>query len=837
MFDTAFVLLVIAALLVIVGFCQPLAAYLKLPPPVLLGVVGVALGGFPTVFSHLGWSTSSDPFADIFVELPVSSETFIYVFLPLLVFEAGIVTDTRRTLEDAAPILLLAIVATLFTTAMIGLALWPLAGVSLVVCLLLGAVVATTDPAAVIAIFRDVGAPARLTRLVEGEALLNDAAAISLFAVLLGMIVSAQEPDIILGLREFFLSFIGGGVLGFLAGRALLAVIPWVRDDRLAETTLTLALAYGVFITAERLFHVSGVVAVLGSGLTVSALGRSRIAPYNWSFLTDLWDQVAFWARSLVFILASILVPRLLGDVGLRDLILVVVLVAAAFAARILVLFVLVPPLEFFKLTQPISAAYKLAITWGGLRGALTLVLALAATENAALSPEMKRFVAVLATGLVLFTLFVNGTTLRLVIDLLGLDRLSPRNQVLRDQVLALSYAEVCDSVRDMARDHALAESAVEEVVKPYQAWIGAATARDADERLTERDRLAIALVALANQERVLVLETRADRIATAATVQVLLRNADILVEGARAEGRVGYRRAAEAALSFPAAFRVAYFCYRYLGIVRFLADRLADRVELLLVMRLLVNRLLGFNSRRLVPMFGERITELTSEIIERRRDGVADAFDAVRRQYPDYVAALEIRFLRQSAFRQEIERYRALYEEGLIPHELYDDLQRGVAGASAAEPRPHFDIGLDTHRLIERLDLLAALDDRQLDRVARLLRPRFTVPAERIIRKGDRGDAVFFIVSGAVEVGLPAGPVPLGSGEFFGEMALLSGRPRQADITALTYCRLLVLRKADFEHFMTANPEARQAINRVAASRHSMNQEDRDRATQTASL
>jgi CPA1 family monovalent cation:H+ antiporter len=175
MFDTAFVLLVIAALLVVVGFCQPLAAYLKLPPPVLLGVVGVALGAFPVALSRLGWSTGSDPFADIFVELPVSSATFIYVFLPLLVFEAGIVTDVRRTLQDAAPILLLAIVATLITTGVIGLALWPLAGVSLVVCLLLGAVVATTDPAAVIAIFRDVGAPARLTRLVEGEALLNDA--------------------------------------------------------------------------------------------------------------------------------------------------------------------------------------------------------------------------------------------------------------------------------------------------------------------------------------------------------------------------------------------------------------------------------------------------------------------------------------------------------------------------------------------------------------------------------------------------------------------------------------------------------------------------------------
>src|SRR3984893_8502011 len=551
MFDTAFVLLVIAALLVVIGVCQPLAARLKLPPPVLLGVVGVALGGFPAILSQLGWSAGSDPLADIFAELPVSSETFIYVFLPLLVFEAGIVTDVRRTLEDAAPILLLAIVATLITTAIIGLALWPLAGVPLVVCLLLGAVVATTDPAAVIAIFRGVGAPPRLTRLVEAEALLNDAAAISLFALLLGMIVSAREPDIGFGLSEFFLSFIGGGVLGLLAGRALLAVIPWVRDDRLAEATLTLALAYGVFIAAERFFHVSGVVAVLGSGLAVSALGRSRIAPYNWSFLTDLWDQIAFWARSLVFILASILVPRLLGDVGLHHLLLVAVLVAAVLAARILVLFVLMPPLEHLKLTQPISSAYKLAVTWGGLRGALTLVLALAATENAALSSETKRFIAVLATGLVLFTLFVNGTTLRLVIDLLGLNRLSPRNQVLRDQVLALSYAEVCDSVREMARDHALAESAVEAVVKPYQAWIEAANARDADERLTDRDRLAIALVALANQERVLVLETRADRIASPVTVQGLLRNGDALVEGARTEGRGGDRRDAEAAVSF----------------------------------------------------------------------------------------------------------------------------------------------------------------------------------------------------------------------------------------------------------------------------------------------
>ena len=199
----------------------------------------MALGGFPILVSKLGWSGGTDVFGDAFAALPVSSATFIYVFLPLLVFEAGIATDVRRVIEDAAPILLLAIIATLVTTAVIGLALWPLAGVPLVVCLLLGAVVATTDPAAVIAIFRDVGAPGRLTRLVEGEALLNDAAAIALFAVLLGMIVAAREPNIGSGLSEFFLSFVGGGLLGLVAGRALLWVIPWVGEDRLAEGTLT----------------------------------------------------------------------------------------------------------------------------------------------------------------------------------------------------------------------------------------------------------------------------------------------------------------------------------------------------------------------------------------------------------------------------------------------------------------------------------------------------------------------------------------------------------------------------------------------------------------------
>jgi len=828
MFDTGLVLSVIAGLLVLVCFCQPLAARLGLPQSVVLAAVGVGIGAFPAIASLLGSDSSFNAAADLFTGLPMTSGTFIYVFLPLLVFEAGIVTDVRRSIEDGAAILVLAVMATVIAMGVIGFALWPFARMPLTVCLLLGAIVSTTDPAAVIAVFRDVGAPARLTRLVEGEALLNDAAAIALFVVLLNMILAGGQPDIVVGLADFAVAFIGGGVVGYFAGRLLLTILPWLGDDRLSEGTLSVAFAYLSFIAAERVFHMSGVVAVLAAGLTLSARGRSRVSPENWSFLVDLWEQLAYWARSLIFVLASIRVPRFLLEAGWHDLVLLAVLIAAAFGARVFALFCLVPPLEYLGLTPRIEAPYKIAITWGGLRGALTLVLALGVTENSAIPHEIQRFVAVVATGFVLVTLFINGTTLRAVIGLLGLDRLSPRDEALRDRILVLSYAEAQDAAREIAEVHGISRATLERVIAPYRENMARLDREEAEiKHLTERDRLAVALVSLANQERGLALQTLRDRIASPGAVQTLLGNADHLADGARATGRRGYQRAGEASLALTFGFRFAYVVYRRLRLIRPLADRLAERVELLLIMRLIVDRVIGFNDQQIARLFGPRIAELTHEIVAQRREAVVGAVDALRRQYPDYLAELEARFLRQATLRHEITRYDSLYEEGLISREIHDDLKRGVLGARAAEPQPHFDIGLDTHKLVKQLDILASLDEPQFDRVCRLLRPGFAVPGEAIFRRGERGDAVYFIASGAVEVRLPGKPMRLGSGEFFGELALLSGQPRQADVVALTYCRFLVLRQLDFEHFMSANPEARATINRVAEARRKGNAGD----------
>ena len=779
MFDTALVLFVLAGFLIVVAISQPVATWLKLPQSVVLAAIGIGIGALPAIAAQLGLSGQIDVAANLFAKLPVNSAIFIYVFLPLLVFEAGVATDVKRTIEDAAPILVLAVVATLVTATAIGFALWPFAQVPLVVCLLLGSIVATTDPAAVIAVFRDLGAPRRLSWLVEGEALLNDAAAIALFILLLGFIQAGREPSAIAGLSEFALLFAGGGVFGYVAGRLLLWCMQHVSGDRLADGTLTLAFAYLSFIAAERLLHVSGVVAVLGAGLTFSALGPSRITPENWSFLSELWEQIAFWARSLIFLLASILVPRLLADVGLHDIVLLSVLIAAAFGARAFALFVLLSPMEHLRLTPRIDLNYKLAIIWGGLRGALTLVLALAITEHSSLPANIQRFVAVLATGFVLFTLFVNGTTLRLAIRLLGLNRLSARDEALRDHIQVLSYADARDAAREIGRTHALPQTAVDRVIGQYQAKLEAAQAhQDAAARnLAEADQLAIALVSLANQERVLIIDMMREGVLSPGAAHVMLSNAEALAEAARTDGRAGYGRASEATLDHSVGFRVALFFYRRLTILRPLAERLAERLEILLAMRIALGRLAVFNGQQISRLFGEYIAIATHEIISGRQQAIENALDALRRQYPDYLTELEVRFLTQSTLHHEMGRYQSLFEEGLISRELYDDLTRNTLGAGSPSRRPHFDIGLDTHKLVKRLDLLASLDERQLEIVCGLLRPHFTIPHERIIRKGDPGDGVYFIASGSVEVILPDRRIQIGPGAFFGEMALLSGR------------------------------------------------------------
>ena len=214
------ILLAMAVMLVVVSAVQPLARQLMVSDAVLLALVGILIGTGATFVLGTGLGGKAHAFAATFAHFPVNSQVFLFVFLPALVFHGALSIDVRRLARDIAPVLLLAVVAVVATTAAVGFALQPIAGQTLMVCLLLGAIVATTDPSAVIGVFRDIGADARLTRLVEGESLLNDAAAIALFTLLLATVTHRSVPD--LGTAGLMLagSLLGGAAVGYAAGAA-----------------------------------------------------------------------------------------------------------------------------------------------------------------------------------------------------------------------------------------------------------------------------------------------------------------------------------------------------------------------------------------------------------------------------------------------------------------------------------------------------------------------------------------------------------------------------------------------------------------------------------------
>ena len=196
MISVASITFVIAGFLVLASVVQPAAERLHLPYTVLLAIVGVAIGGVSSFLLYTPLTNVFDNIVRPVVDLPFNASIFLVVFLPLLLFHAALTLDLREIAPDWAPILTLAIVAVFAAAAAIGFSLSFAAGVPLTVALLLGAIVATTDPSAVVAIFRELGAPARLTRLLEGESLLNDAAAIVLFLFSSACLRRAHAPTL-----------------------------------------------------------------------------------------------------------------------------------------------------------------------------------------------------------------------------------------------------------------------------------------------------------------------------------------------------------------------------------------------------------------------------------------------------------------------------------------------------------------------------------------------------------------------------------------------------------------------------------------------------------------
>ncbi|TJZ87155.1 cation:proton antiporter [Paracoccus hibiscisoli] len=806
-----------AVLFLLIAAAEPLAARLSLPFSVMLAAVGIMIGGGALFLLRTDLTDTLNPVAESILSLPIRSSVFLYVFLPTLIFQATLEMNIRRMMDDWVPIMTLAVVAVVAATLTIGYALY-WAGVPLMVGLLIGAIVSTTDPSAVVTIFRSLSAPKRLSRIVEGESLLNDAAAIALFGLFLSYVMlGVPNPSLAEALGQFPGLIVGGVAAGWVVARVALMLMGLFGRFETAQISVSVAVPYLAYIGAEQLLGASGVIAVVVAGLTLNLMGPGRLTPAFWVNLREVWGLLAHWAGALIFILAALLIPRLLGEVRLNDLYLIGVVVIAAFVARALILFLLLPLLTSMRLSPKIQRPYRMAIMWGGLRGAVTLALALAVTENLRVPVETKRVVGILATGFALFTLIVQGTTLRWVIGLLGLDKLSPLDRALSNQVVAVALQTVREGVASVTENYDLTRETVRSEAKRFAARLDSAVeAAEADDnaQILDRDRITLGLIALAAHEREVIVQRFRERAISARLSEQALFDADRLIEGARQGGRTGYQRAARSSLRYGPAFRFAAFLRNRLGIAGPLGRMTADRFEMLLGKRLILRDLHGFIDRRIRRIHGRRVAELLHELLQRRIEAVETALSGLRLQFPGYAEELERRFIRRTALRLEEREYNALRDDGLIGAEVHiqlmDDIRRR---RQQTESRPTLDLALRKNQVVRQFPLFGDLDDAELKRLGREIRTRYVNAGHVITRKDTPARSVFFVASGAVEQEVAGQTTRLGRGEMFGQMGVLTRRIRKAEVRAITPTTLLVLDEAGFRRLLKRSAALRRAV------------------------
>ena len=328
------------------------------------------------------------------VEVPITGELILGVLVPPLIFEAAFHIRWDDLKRDLILILTMAVVGVVLATAVVGGIVYYGLGMALPAALVFGALVAATDPVAVVALFRSLGAPKRLQVLLEGESLFNDGTAIVVFNLLLGVLLTGQY-SLSQGVMDFVRVAGGGFLVGAVLGALISSIIARI-DDYLLETALTAVLAYGAFLVAEQV-HVSGVLAVVAAGLINGNIGPRGMSPTTRIVAVNFWEFAAFLANSFIFLLIGL---QIRPEVLLANWYAVAWAILAILVARLLSVYGLA------WVGNQVPAKWRHVLYWGGLRGAVSLALALGLPASLGAVREQ---IQVMAFGVVLFTLLVQG--------------------------------------------------------------------------------------------------------------------------------------------------------------------------------------------------------------------------------------------------------------------------------------------------------------------------------------------------------------------------------------------------------------------------------------------
>jgi Na+/H+ antiporter len=456
---------VIVFLLGAVAVLAALGERSHVPPPIALVLGGLAIAFVPGLPAPR-----------------IDPHVVLFVFLPPLLYYASFTASAYELRDNALPIGMLAVPLVLVTVlAVAAVAHW-LTDMDWAVAFVLGAVLGPTDPVSATAILQRLGAPARLTTILEGESLVNDGTALTAYGIALGA-VGATGFSVGWAALELVAVAAGGIAIGLAVGW-LFGRLRQALEDPSIDVTLSLITPYAAYFPAERV-GVSGVLATVTAGLYIGTRSLGGVGPESRLRTRTFWDAFVFLLNSLLFLLIGLQLPSIVGRIEggtvlslvWQVLLLALVVMGVRFAWMYTVPTVVSSIAPFRH--QHTGMRERAVLGWSGMRGAVSLAAALAIpiTMGSAEPFPQRDLVIVLAYGVVLLTLVVPGITLGPLIGRLGLGQEEARRRADAEARARITNAAL-ERLTELAQDEPLSDRVVERLRDRYQARLNRLQAR-----------------------------------------------------------------------------------------------------------------------------------------------------------------------------------------------------------------------------------------------------------------------------------------------------------------------------------------------------------------------